>query len=73
MRVLGKCLMIPVLIGWLHCLKEGSISGAGCSACTMVGALMVLVIANSSLKHLLMAPPKKKKKKRFGPWVASAG
>jgi hypothetical protein len=40
-----------VLIGWLHYLKEELINGEGCSVCTMVGVSMVLVTANSSLKH----------------------
>ncbi|KAL4611958.1 hypothetical protein ACB092_08G163700 [Castanea dentata] len=55
MRKLGKCLMIGVLIGWLHCLMGELINGAGCSVRTMVGVLMILVTASSSLKHLLMA------------------
>ena len=55
MRVLGRCLLILVLIGWLHYLKEGLISGVGCSVCTMVGALMALVTASSSLRHPQMA------------------
>jgi len=51
MRVNGRSLMILVLTGWHHCLKEGLINGDGCSVFTMVGASMALVTASSSLKH----------------------
>jgi hypothetical protein len=51
MRIHGKSLVMLVLIGWLHYLKEELINGEGCSVCTMVGVSMVLVTANSSLKH----------------------
>ena len=40
MKVNGRCLMMLVLIGWLHCLKGGLISGAGCSVSTMAGVLI---------------------------------